>query len=267
MKSLTKRFVRRGSSPKAQTKDNAVSFGNCYPTARIVIYDSLTAAPRTVELRTSSYHQFISQLSEKAYRHSQEKGGNIPYAVIKEVVENLIHAYFRGAIVTILNSGNTIRISDQGPGIPDKTLAQEPGFTTASDETKQFIKGVGSGLPLAKEIISSCGGSITIENNLGQGTVVTLESKNFTRSLPRPDHESSGTKYRITARQKRVFFLVTEIGPSGPSKIANELGISLSSAHRDLSQLEHLGLLKSNGCGKRGVTPQGLDQLDIILNS
>ena len=56
----------------------------------------------------------------------------MPYSVIQELIENLLHAYFRDVVITILDNGQTIRISDHGPGVDDKDRAFQPGFTTAT---------------------------------------------------------------------------------------------------------------------------------------
>ena len=63
----------------------------------------------------------------------------MPYTVINELIENLIHAFFRDVVVTILDGGRVIRISDHGPGIPDKDRAFLPGFTTATADQRRFI--------------------------------------------------------------------------------------------------------------------------------
>ncbi|MHB8925678.1 MAG: ATP-binding protein, partial [Coriobacteriia bacterium] len=139
--------------------------------ARIAIYDALTAAPRVEDLHGSDARAFIEALSTRTYQVSHEAGGAIPYTVIREVVENLIHARFQEVVVTVMNSGNTVRFSDQGPGISDKERAFIPGFSTATDDMKRVIKGVGSGLPVVKECLMFSGGTVSVEDNLGTGTV------------------------------------------------------------------------------------------------
>ena len=106
---------------------------------------------------------------------SHDQGGKIPYTIIKEIVENLIHAEFSEVIITIINNGNQIMITDQGPGISDIDKAMMPGFTSATKEMKKFIRGVGSGLPIVKETIRFSGGTIDIKNNMNKGTVVILK--------------------------------------------------------------------------------------------
>jgi hypothetical protein len=219
-----------------------------------------------VELSTDDSREFIELMANKTYELSQAKGGRIPFSVIREVAENLIHAYFEECVVTILDGGNTIRISDQGPGISDKNAAMMPGFSTASAEMKSVIRGVGSGLPVAKEMIEVAGGKITIEDNLDHGAVITL-SLGDAPLPPEPEPEPApvpAPEEELSDRQKRILFLITELGAAGPSKIQAELGISLSSAYRDLISLEKLGLIGGAQNGKRALTDRGVNYLESM---
>ncbi|MFR3272949.1 MAG: ATP-binding protein [Slackia sp.] len=125
------------------------------------------------------------------YAQAQQTGGAIPYTVIREVSENFIHARFCEIVVSIYDGGNTIRFSDQGPGIPQKEKAQMPGFSSATDPMKQYIRGVGSGLPLVKEYLSFSHGRITIEDNLRTGAVVTISVA--------PEQDQAPSKHRANA--------------------------------------------------------------------
>ncbi|MBU4450296.1 MAG: ATP-binding protein, partial [Actinobacteria bacterium] len=129
---------------------------------RIAIYDNMRSTPRVVEISYDSITRFLDETPQRIYSISHELGGKIPYTIIKEVVENLIHANFTEIIITILNNGNHIIISDQGPGIADKEKAFLPGFTSATSVMKKYIRGVGSGLPIVKENIFFSGGSVDI---------------------------------------------------------------------------------------------------------
>ncbi|MDD3519715.1 MAG: ATP-binding protein [Actinomycetota bacterium] len=141
---------------------------------RIAVYDSLRSLPRIVDLSFNNIPDFINKTAEEVYGLSHSQGGKIPYTIIKEIVENLIHASFNEIIITILNGGNKIMISDQGPGIFDKEKAVLPGYTSATSQMKKFIRGVGSGLPIVNETISFSGGMLDIKDNIKNGTVVTL---------------------------------------------------------------------------------------------
>lgn len=142
--------------------------------ARIALYDDLRSAPRVTEIHPAPTAEFIESLASKIYEQAKSAGGTIPYTVIREVSENFIHARFAEATVSILDNGNTIRFADQGPGIPYKDQAQIPGFTSAIEPMKHYIRGVGSGLPIVKEYLDFSHGTITIEDNLGTGAVVTI---------------------------------------------------------------------------------------------
>lgn len=142
--------------------------------ARIALYDDLRSAPRVTEILPAPTHEFIENLASKVYEQAKMSGGTIPYTVIREVSENFIHARFAEVTVSILDDGNTIRFADQGPGIPHKEKAQLPGFTSAVEPMKHYIRGVGSGLPIVKEYLDFSHGTITIEDNLGTGSVVTI---------------------------------------------------------------------------------------------
>jgi NAD(P)-dependent dehydrogenase (short-subunit alcohol dehydrogenase family) len=98
----------------------------------------------------------------------------VPFDAVREIVENLLHAEFRGATISVYPGGNQILVADQGPGIPDKEAAFRPGFSTSSSDMRRFIKGVGSGLTVARKALEEMGGSLLIEDNLHGGTVVTL---------------------------------------------------------------------------------------------
>jgi DNA-binding CsgD family transcriptional regulator len=241
------------------------------PEVRLAVYDSLLAPPQVISLSAEDFNQLVGELSARTYNYARERGGRIPFVVIREIVENLIHAFFRNAVVTVMDDGNTIRISDQGPGIRDKERAFQPGFTTASREMRRFIKGVGSGLPVAHEQLAFLGGAISIEDNLDRGTVVTLKVGPDTTAgphpAPTPRRAEPAPPLRTTERQRKVLLLVAELGSAGPSTIAQELNISVSTAYRELGALESLQLLASRGAGKRTLTEEGIAYLDTVFKS
>jgi DNA-binding CsgD family transcriptional regulator len=252
------------------------------PEVRVAIYDSPLAPPQVVSLSSDDFTQLIGELSARTHGYARERGGRIPFVVIKEIVENLIHGYFKDAVVTIMDDGNTIRISDQGPGIPDevKPRAFEPGFTTATREMRRFIRGVGSGLPVAQEQLKFLGGAITIENNLRTGTVVTLRVGPPPAPAPapsavEPDTPASPPPFaavaaaRLSDRQKKIILLIAEIGAAGPSTIAKELGMSQSTAFRELSSLQRMRLLAVGTAdpGKRTLTEEGIAFLETVFKA
>lgn len=280
-------------------------YPHSYSRARIAMYDAPASAPRVEEIPAAPVGEFIEALSARIYELAKGCGGTVPYTVVRELAENLIHADFAEPVVSILDSGNTIRFADQGPGITDKDRAVLPGFTTAHGEMKRYIRGVGSGLPIVSDFLSVSGGRLLIEDNLGTGAVVTITTRESVddpdsskeapgpaspRSCPQPAaavrHGSSSHPVdeplfletienptpaetaapRLTTRQKQVLALVLESGSAGPSIVSRELSVGLSTAYRDLASLEDLGLISSIG-GKRALTERGMAYLDSVISS
>ena len=165
--------------------DEGFDFTHVNSVARIALYDNLLSTPRVTEIQPAPTGEFIESLATNVYQQSQAAGGTIPYTVIREVSENFIHARFQEATVSILDHGCTIRFADQGPGIACKDRAQLPGFTSAIEPMKSYIRGVGSGLPIVKEYLDFTHGTINIEDNLGTGSVVTISANGSKPRLPK----------------------------------------------------------------------------------
>jgi predicted HTH transcriptional regulator len=239
------------------------------PEVRLAIYDSPLATPQVEAVRADDIHALVGDLAARTYAVSRERGGKIPFVVIREIMENLIHAYFRNATVSILEDGNTIRIADGGPGIRDKTRAMQPGFSTATREMRRFIRGVGSGLPVAHEQLQFLGGSLVIEDNLDRGTVVTLrlarETATTTAQPPIDSERKTRPAVEVSPRQKKVLLLIAELGAAGPTTLAKELDISHSTAYRELQALQGLHLVTEKGRGVRTLSEEGIAFLDEVF--
>lgn len=154
--------------------------------ARIAVYDDASAAPRVVEVAPRDVRAYLEEITLQVTQLSQAQGGTIPFMVIREIVENLIHAYFIQPTVSILDHGNTIRFSDQGPGIREKDRALQYGTTSATEEMRRYIRGVGSGLPYVQQYMMDKGGSLRIEDNMAGGTVVTISAVGAMQQPPMP---------------------------------------------------------------------------------
>lgn len=230
---------------------------------RIAVYDTLTSPPRVIAVEEGDLPALIASLAEKTYHSCREQGGDVPYTVIQELIENLLHAAFRDVVVTILDNGHTIRISDHGPGVGDKERAFLPGFTTATAEQRRVIRGVGSGLPIAREALQFLRGVLTVEDNLGGGAVFTIKMP--ARAPEEAVRPAAAPAVKLTTRQTKVLVLLMELGSAGPKALARELGISPATAFRDLNLLEQKGLIHSLGDGKRALREEGLRLLDSIL--
>jgi len=230
---------------------------------RIAIYDTLTSPPRVVSVEEKDLPALIGSLAEKTYHHCREQGGQVPYTVISELIENLIHAFFLDVVITILDGGQVIRISDHGPGVDDKDRAFLPGFTTATPPQRSVIKGVGSGLPIARESLSFLNGVITVEDNLGGGAVFTINLPHGAAAPSAP--RLAQPEIKLSTRQQKVLVLLMELNAAGPTAVAKELKVAPATAFRDLGLLEKAGLIHSVGDGKRALTEEGVTLLESIL--
>ena len=165
-------FVEEGNSESGEGHLDVVT----HP-ARVAVYDDAAAAPRVVVVEPKDVRSYLEEITATVSRLAREQGGSVPFMVIREIVENFIHAYFQAPTITILDNGDTIRFSDQGPGIREKPLALEYGTSSATEEMKRYIRGVGSGLPYVQQYMTDKGGSLEVEDNISGGTVVTISTR------------------------------------------------------------------------------------------
>jgi len=220
----------------------------------------------------SATQKFTRFVSEKV----REAGGKVPEEAVREVVENLIHAGYVGVVISILDGGNVVRVSDKGPGVEDKSRAMQFGFSGATPEALGEIRGVGAGLGIARAEAEKGGGKVTIEDNIGGGTVVTISvpggdtatgEREPAEKPPQRRYPDGVPRMNISERQQKVLITVLECGEVGPSTVADRLEISVSTAYRDLSVLEEHGLLMADESGKRLISPLGRDLVEAIISA
>ncbi len=244
---------------------------------RVAVYPRI-GGPEVSEVSASSPRSASSKFSGMVLEKVKELGGRVPEEALRELVENLIHAKFRGVVISVLEDGNVVRISDKGPGVENKARAFEFGFSGAAQEALREIRGVGAGLGLARAAAEKVGGTVTLEDNIGGGTVTTVTvgetsqvfdngNKVATPPTPQRKYPDAVPKMNISERQQKVLITVLESGEVGPSTVADWLEISVSTAYRDLSVLEEHGLVTSAESGKRVITPLGRDLVEAIVNA
>lgn len=172
----------------------------------------------------------------------------LPAPAIREVVENLVHAGFRDAVVSVGDGGNTVRVSDHGPGIDDPVRALQPGFSGARAEARAIVRGVGGGLPLAHALMTAAGGRLELADNLGGGAVVTLVIA--APEAPAPEPVCSQTARVILA-------LLLEVGSADTGRLAHELDCARAECGRELALLHHRGLVSREPRGAHRLTEAG----------
>jgi DNA-binding transcriptional ArsR family regulator len=243
---------------------------------KIAVYPK-SGEPEVSEVSAASPRAASEKFSRLIMEKVQDFGGRVPEEALRELIENLVHAEFRGVVVSVLEDGNVVRISDKGPGIEHKERAFEFGFSGATPEAVREIRGVGAGLGIARAAAEKAGGTVEVEDNIGGGTVATVSvgeavaAKEVGKPPIRPvlqrKYPDAVPKMNISERQEKVLITVLECGEVGPSTVAEKLEISVSTAYRDLSVLEEHGLVAGDESGKRIITPLGRDLVENIVNA
>ncbi len=92
-------------------------------------------------------------------------------ALYEAEVNIVAHAY-RGVIdVDIESAGIKLKLTDEGPGIPDIEKAMTKGFSTASAAVREMGFGAGMGLPNIRDNSDR----FTIDTVVNKGTVLSIE--------------------------------------------------------------------------------------------
>lgn len=91
-------------------------------------------------------------------------------AMYEAEINAVIHAGGGKATVNIFPDHIVITIIDNGPGIPDISLAMQEGWSTAPDSAREMGFGAGMGLPNIKKHSDY----MNIETEIGKGTTITI---------------------------------------------------------------------------------------------
>ena len=97
----------------------------------------------------------------------------VAIAMYEAEINAIIHAGGGAADVEITPERVEVRISDNGPGIPDLEKAMTAGWSTASETVRELGFGAGMGLPNMKKYSDE----MTVETQQGVGTTVTMKVK------------------------------------------------------------------------------------------
>ncbi len=221
-------------------KEEGFNYDYIESPARVAVYDNMKTTPRVIQIPGGPTHQYIEQIASTTYQNAKDAGGLIPYTVIREVSENFIHANFKEIVVSILDKGNTIRFSDQGPGISQKDLAQQPGFTSAKEPMKRYIRGVGSGLPIVKDYLNLSHGYIKIEDNVNSGSVVTISLVPTYEDAGQPSEELPS----LTDNEQMILKTLLPQNVMGVTEMNHATGIAVASIYTAFSKMEEKGLVE-----------------------
>jgi DNA-binding transcriptional ArsR family regulator/anti-sigma regulatory factor (Ser/Thr protein kinase) len=242
---------------------------------RIAVYRR-SGAPEVTEVAAANPGSATAKFTKLVMDEVRVAGGKVPEEAVREVVENLVHAEYRGVVISVLDDGNVVRVSDKGSGVQHKDRAMEFGFSGATPEALREIRGVGAGLGIARAAAERVGGTVTLEDNIGGGTVTTItvagdgeaqKEKEPSQSTPQRRYLDGVPRMNISERQQKVLITVLECGEVGPSTVAERLEVSVSTAYRDLSVLEEHGLVVTDESGKRVISLLGKDVVEAIVNT
>lgn len=267
-------FVEENTNQNEKDTDSDNSLTVRYA-ARIAVYDDKAAAPRVVLVEPKDVRSYLDEIAATVNQLAHEQGGKIPFMVMREIVENFIHAHFVAPTISIMDNGNTIRFSDQGPGIKEKNRALEFGTSSATEEMKSFIRGVGFGLPYAQQYMVEKGGSLTLEDNISGGTIVTLSTRRskdaHIQTLPTQEEVeelpvnqnqqsipptsqtvSQQTSAQLpnlvlTNRAKLVLQYLSDHEWVGATELTSAYGFSTPTWSRELKSLVNIGIIGKNG--------------------
>ena len=100
-----------------------------------------------------------------------------------EIIRKVSIAMYEGEINMVIHAGGgvidveitpeciALDLIDEGPGIPDVSLAMKEGFSTAPENVRQLGFGAGMGLPNIKKYTDE----MIIESEVGKGTTIRLK--------------------------------------------------------------------------------------------
>lgn len=252
-------------------------------TASVVIYETGLVEPRVIAIPFNTPTEYVGAICATVHTQLETFSQNIPYSIIKELVDNFIHADYRSPVVSIVEGGRQVVFSDNGPGIQYPKSAIRAGFTTAAPQTKKYIRGVGAGFTIVHEYCQAQGFNLQIDSNLGLGTVVSLcKGKRDTENeysggdqkqpltldsiIPKRPQITDIPAYALNERQKAVLTVLLSFDDAGPQLVADKLGMGVSTAHRDLKALEMYGLAEKLPNKKSKLTEVGFEYIDYLAS-
>ncbi len=97
----------------------------------------------------------------------------VSIAMYEGEINMVIHAGGGKADVTVYEDRIVIVLDDDGPGIPDISLAMQEGYSTATESVRSLGFGAGMGLPNMKRYTDE----MSIESQVGKGTKITMVVK------------------------------------------------------------------------------------------
>ncbi len=136
--------------------------------SNISIRQDIADSVLIIEADPTQLHQVVMNICTNAYHAMAETGGTLHVSLLK-IDEQGTDLVAKGTLL----SGPCLKmtIADTGSGIPPENMERifEPYFSTKKKE-----EGTGLGLSVVHGIIKNCGGEITVDSTLGEGTAFNV---------------------------------------------------------------------------------------------
>ena len=171
----------------------------------------------------SEVHQVVMNLGTNAYHAMGDSGGAISISLRDVVVHD-------GDVVLGLDGFKAghyleLKVSDSGSGIEPECLARifDPYFTT-----KDTGHGTGLGLSVVHGIVSSCGGRISVQSELGKGTTIVVYLP-VSEVNPHHDEEFGEVKREVLQGNESILFVDDEVSLTViAEKVCKSFGYDIS---------------------------------------
>ena len=152
----------------------------------------------------------------------------------------------------LVDSQIVVKVADQGIGMSDDTMEKVfSPFAQAHSGITRIYGGTGLGLPISKHLAKCLGGDITVESELGKGSVFSLW-------LPLREPEKGIVQTSKVLKRKAEYVSKT-------TRISTDLKILLAEDN-PINKIVTIAQLKKNGFTNVHCVENGLEVLEAIDN-
>jgi PAS domain S-box-containing protein len=177
-------------------------------------------------------HQVMMNLCSNAHHAMRETGGQLEISLMSTVIDEEKGAQLGGIAP---GSYLELRIQDTGHGIPREFIDRifDPYFTS-----KEKGEGTGLGLAVVHGIVSSHGGTITVESKIGEGTTFHVLFPERLPDMPAQEPAPQATPGSYTGHEHILFIddepALVEIG----QEILETLGYQVETTTSSVEAIE-----------------------------
>ena len=84
-------------------------------TTRISVYDDMLSTPRVIVVEQADVRTYLEDVTNTVHRTMKEQGGHLSLMIIRELVENFIHAQFSEPVISILDTATRFALRIRAP--------------------------------------------------------------------------------------------------------------------------------------------------------